>query len=178
MDELVARSVSGDRKALEHLLLDCSTMVAERISKRLRADARDQDNFQDILRQTYLVAVHGIQSFRQHDFPSFRAWILQIADCCVIGFVRNAKARKRGDDRERAFIELNEISAETSRPSKHLRRKEMEVTKRDGSRSQSALATPAKTWLESHASPQVNRSRLTAHCLSRNARKHKRTLNS
>jgi RNA polymerase sigma-70 factor (ECF subfamily) len=124
MDELVDRSVGGDRAALERLLLSCSALVAQRISRRLQADARDRDDLQDILQQTFVVAVRRIGALRHRDFPSFRAWLLQIADSCVIDFVRNAKAHKRGDHFERAFIDLDEISAETSRPSRKLRREE------------------------------------------------------
>jgi RNA polymerase sigma-70 factor (ECF subfamily) len=125
MDDLVARSVNGDRQALERLLLACSTIVLQRISKRLKAQAADQEDLQDILQQTYFSAVYCIGTLRQHDFLSFRTWLLRVADNCVVDFLRHAKAQKRGNRVERSLIELDDLTGHTSHPSKRLHREEV-----------------------------------------------------
>jgi RNA polymerase sigma-70 factor (ECF subfamily) len=124
LDEPVTLSVGGDRQAMERLLLACSQLVAGRLNRRLRDASGKPDYAQDILQETYLAAVYRIGSLRQHDFVSFRAWLLRISDNCAVDYLRRHHARKRGGMAQRELLELDELATLSNHPSSRARRLE------------------------------------------------------
>ena len=96
--ELVAEATSGDRLALERLLMMHGSRLARHLAPRMPSSLQGVIDVDDVLQQTFLQAYRDIASFQPQHQGSFFAWLRGIADNRLLDCVRELKRKKRGGD--------------------------------------------------------------------------------
>lgn len=96
----VAAAAAGDRAAYDRLVQDLRPLMASVARRYVRGEA-DVD---DVIQQTLLRGWQQIGRFQGR--ASFRTWILRIATCTALNFIR--------DQRSFEPVELDELPAFTS----------------------------------------------------------------
>ena len=140
--KLIAGAKSGDRLALQELLLLHFRPLAGHIAHKIPASIRDEIDVEDVIGQAFVQIVRDIKDCRAESDRSFFAWVRTIAEHRLYDAIRRAKAEKRGGDRQRArqvvsphdssIIELVEqLSAGSHRPSRSAIRHEAINSVRD-----------------------------------------------
>jgi RNA polymerase sigma-70 factor (ECF subfamily) len=99
--ELIRRAISGDRPALERLLLDHYDPLLRHIDRKLPAAMQSVLEPEDILQETFAQAFRDVGRFEPRSSESFHAWLRSIAEHRLQDAVRALKRKKRGGDRRR-----------------------------------------------------------------------------
>ncbi len=99
--ELVTNAVSGDRVALERLLLNYYTQLSQHVAPRLPMYIQTVVNVDDILQQTFMQVFRDIGNFQPRSDLSFFAWLKTIAEHRIQDAVKELKRKKRGGDHVR-----------------------------------------------------------------------------
>jgi RNA polymerase sigma-70 factor (ECF subfamily) len=109
----VPLAVSGDRAAIQQLLLAHHDQVVSVIAAKVPADLRAVLSADDVCQDTYFTVFQQIASFQPHDERAFRRWLLTIAERKLIDAIRKQRAVKRGGGRqvENARMDACESSA-------------------------------------------------------------------
>lgn len=94
--DLIQRAVSGNRPALEELLLIFYDRLARRIGRRLPRNLRRVFSEEDILQQTYAEVFQRIGSFQPKGRCAFYRWLVTIADHRLQDAARAQQTVKRG----------------------------------------------------------------------------------
>src|SRR4051812_29008255 len=94
----VAAAVSGDRVALERLLLADYDQLERRIRAKLPARLQSTQAVEDILQLTFLQAFRDIVRFEQRPDASFSDWLARIADNRLYDAIKEQDRQKRGGD--------------------------------------------------------------------------------
>ncbi|TWT45081.1 RNA polymerase sigma factor SigX [Phycisphaerae bacterium RAS1] len=144
--EWLSRARSGDRAALQQLLLSLHDRASAAISGRLPADLSGLLSADDVLQEAYIVVCREIGTFEGSEFDAFVSWVIRVAEHRMLDMIKGLRARKRGGKRraidvspkgdDQATINLLEMLSVHSRtPSRSVARRE------DVSLVQSALAS-------------------------------------
>jgi RNA polymerase sigma-70 factor, ECF subfamily len=99
--ELVSQAISGDRPALERLLLDRCDRLSRHIERKLPVSVRGMLGVEDVLQETFAQVFRDIGRFEPRSSDSFSAWVRTIADHRLQDCLRELKRKKRGGDRRR-----------------------------------------------------------------------------
>jgi len=97
--ELVALAISGNRRALQELLLAYASRLSRRISAKLPRRLQGILDMEDVLNATYLQVFRGIATLEQTSEVAFYAWLKTIADNQLQDMLRSLQRKKRGGDR-------------------------------------------------------------------------------
>ena len=94
----IARARSGDRAALEDLLLAHCSFITRHIGPKIPASVRGVLSVDDVLQQTFLEAFRSVYRFQPRTPNSFRVWLKTIADCQLQNMVKALTRKKRGGE--------------------------------------------------------------------------------
>jgi RNA polymerase sigma-70 factor (ECF subfamily) len=133
--ELIVRAASGDRSALEHLLLIHYPGLSRYVAARLPTSAQGIVSPEDILQEAFIQAFRDIGRFQPRSDRSFSAWLRAIAENRLRDTIKALQCKKRGgefrrvdglrDEQPSSIADLVEIlSAGSSTPSRCLARRE------------------------------------------------------
>jgi RNA polymerase sigma-70 factor (ECF subfamily) len=133
--ERIAQAIAGSRPALERLLLDHYTPLAQHLQPRIPASMQSVIAVDDILQETFSQVFEGIRTFTPKTDKSFGAWLKAIAENRLRDAIKAQKRKKRGGGQTRvqppaspdqgSVASLAEmLSAGSSTPSQALARKE------------------------------------------------------
>ena len=100
--DLIARATSGDRVALEELLLVYSRRLSRYVAPKLPVSLQGVLGTEDILQQTFVQAFRDIANFRQTSERSFFAWLKAIAEHRLQDALKELRCEKRGRGYRRA----------------------------------------------------------------------------
>ena len=100
-ERLVAQAISGDRPALERLLLDHCDRLSRHIEWKLPVSVRGVLGVEDVLQETFSQVFRDIGRFEPRSSESFFAWLRTIADHRLQDCLKALKRKKRGGDRKR-----------------------------------------------------------------------------
>ncbi len=97
--DLIALAISGNRPALQELLLADTSRLSRRISAKLPRSLQGLLDMEDVLNATYLQAFRGISKLRNNSEVAFYAWLKTIADNQLQDMLRSLQRKKRGGGR-------------------------------------------------------------------------------
>lgn len=96
---LVTAATSGDRRALERLLLAHYPRLEVRVRSRLGPEAAGHVGVEDVLQEAFVDVFRGIDQFRPTADGSFKAWLNSIVEHRMLDTVRRLRRKKRGGGR-------------------------------------------------------------------------------
>lgn len=96
IEVLIERAKTGDRVALEALLMTHAEELSAHSSRRIPAELQRTFSVEDILQETFLEAFSKIERFRESTPRAFLAWLKAIADVCLLRVIREQGRKKRG----------------------------------------------------------------------------------
>lgn len=100
-EQLLAMAKSGDRLALQRLMLAHAEEVGAYIRGRLQGSVKTHVDADDILQLVFLDAFRDIKSLRATNESGFRGWLFQISRHRLGDTLRAAARVKRGANRHR-----------------------------------------------------------------------------
>jgi RNA polymerase sigma-70 factor (ECF subfamily) len=106
--ELIKRAASGERAALERLLLDHFTTLSAHITKRIPPSLQSIVGVDDLVQSTFTNVFQSIEKYEVRKDATFLSWLLAIADNQLRDTIRAHRCQKRGGDRTR----VHNVSAE------------------------------------------------------------------
>ena len=109
--QLAAKAKSGDRVALQQLMLMYSSQLSHHIAPKLPASVQRVISADDIVQQTFMQAFRDIEQFESRPDSSFFSWLKTIAEHRAQDAVKSLKRMKRGGDR----VQLHRAPASQSR---------------------------------------------------------------
>jgi RNA polymerase sigma-70 factor, ECF subfamily len=131
---LVAAAITGDRVALERLLLAHYDGLARQVAARLPARLQSTQAVEDILQLTFCQAFRDVGRFEQRDDATFANWLAQIAENRLLDAIKQHDAQKRGGgvphltdetrDESRAVSLWNWVASQDPSPSSIVARDE------------------------------------------------------
>jgi len=98
---LITKAISGDRPALERLLLDHCDRLVRHVDRKLPRSVRSVLGVEDVLQETFAQAFRDIRGFKPRSSESFFAWLRTIAEHRLQDAVRALTRKKRGGDHHR-----------------------------------------------------------------------------
>ena len=98
--ELLAKAISGDRVALQELLLLYHRQFTSYVKLRRPAGLQSTVCSDDVVQQAYVHVIREIKHFRPRTPRSFFAWLKKIGENCLRDAIRAQKCVKRGGDRQ------------------------------------------------------------------------------
>ncbi len=99
--ERIAKAISGDRPALQELLLIHTPHLSRQIAAKLPSSVRGLLEVEDVLNATFFQAFRNIGTLRQASERSFYAWLKTIAENQLRDALRTLQRKKRGGDYHR-----------------------------------------------------------------------------
>ncbi|MCA9243820.1 MAG: sigma-70 family RNA polymerase sigma factor [Phycisphaerales bacterium] len=102
---------SGDRAALEEILLHYYDNVVERLRPKLPADLQGVIAFEDVMQEACADVARSIDKFTAEDGAAFLAWFGRIAENRLIDLARAQRAAKRGGGRQQVQADANVVSS-------------------------------------------------------------------
>jgi RNA polymerase sigma-70 factor (ECF subfamily) len=87
-EDLVQRAKAGDEGALRRLLWSHHDRLAAAIAPRMRRDLKRHLEVEDILHDTYVIAIRKIRDFEPAGPNVFYAWLKKIAEHRVLDMVK------------------------------------------------------------------------------------------
>ena len=91
----IAKAVSGDCEALERLLVGSGAKLSRHISQKLPSLLLGRETVEDILQQTYVQAIRGINRLEATTEKAFVAWLKTIAENQIHNAVIAHQRKKR-----------------------------------------------------------------------------------
>lgn len=104
--ELISKSVSGDRVALQKLLLSHYAKLSEYVDHRIPRRIQNVVGADDIVQQTFVQVVRDVQCCTSRTEAAFFAWLKTIAENRVKDAIRYAESEKRGGGRRRVQAQV------------------------------------------------------------------------
>jgi RNA polymerase sigma-70 factor (ECF subfamily) len=98
-EALVVAAASGDRGALERLLLAHYSRLEIRVRSRLGPEVAGLVGVEDVLQEAFVDVFRGIDRFRPMADGGFTAWLNSIVEHRLLDTVRRLRRKKRGGDR-------------------------------------------------------------------------------
>ena len=95
-EALISMAKTGDRQALERLLLTHTPALSCHIAHRFLPSLKRVVTTDDILQETLMQAFLGISTFQKTSSKSFRAWLKTIADMRLLDALKSERRQKRG----------------------------------------------------------------------------------
>ena len=95
---LIAKAVSGDRPALERLLLDHCDRLSRHIDRKLPRSVRSVLGVEDVLQETFAQAFRDVGGFEPRSSQSFFAWLRTVAEHRLQDALKALGRKKRGGD--------------------------------------------------------------------------------
>ena len=106
--ELLSKAVTGDRVALQDLLVLHHTRFTSYVNLRRPAGLQSTVCTDDVVQQAYVRVIREIKHFRPRTPRSFFAWLKKIGDNCLLDAIRSQKRCKRGGDRQQVAARVGE----------------------------------------------------------------------
>ncbi len=135
-NETLVAALTDDRLALQRLLCDCYDGLLRHIQMKLRGPLAETLASEDILQETFVMAIRDIGHCRAQSQSSFAAWLSAIADNRIRDLRKHAQRAKRGggnqplgqvEARGSSRANLVELYADSqTSPSSKFGRREME----------------------------------------------------
>ena len=94
-EDLVCRSVAGDRVALGQLLLSYCDRLERHIAQQISKDLRGAIEPEDVFQQTCVRAFYAIGSFTGGPKSSFYGWLRTIADHLLKDIAKHRRVERR-----------------------------------------------------------------------------------
>jgi len=115
---LVRKAQRGDNLASEALFGRYSDRVLEIVRIRLRAQGRLRRKEQslDLMQQSLLEALKGLDSFEMHDESSLIRWLSRVVERVLLNRLDYYEADKRNMDREVSIEPVGHSASEETRP--------------------------------------------------------------
>ena len=104
-NELIAKATSGDRAAIEELLIAHSTRLSRHIARQLPPALQSTVSVDDIQQLTFVEVFRSITEFSPRSKRSFVAWLKTIADSRLQD-ARKGLARKKREGPHRQAVGL------------------------------------------------------------------------
>ncbi len=101
VSKLIADAVAGDSAALERLLVSNSARLSRHIVRKFPSVLAGRDTTEDILQQTYVRAIRGINQFEGTTERALMAWLSKIAENQIHNAVVAHQRKKRSGGRHR-----------------------------------------------------------------------------
>lgn len=101
LDDLLAKAVAGDVKALTTLLEECAPKVRARIESRIGPHLRASLDADDVMQVTYIEVVMRLNRFKSGGASGFLAWLTRLAENNLIDAIRSLEAARRPDPSKR-----------------------------------------------------------------------------
>lgn len=101
-NDLPLRAASGDRAALEQLLLEDYPRLERRMRPKIPPSLAGAISVDDVIQETFADAFRCIGAFEPQGEGSFSRWIATIAERKLKDLLKSQLAQKRGGDRQRA----------------------------------------------------------------------------
>ncbi len=101
VEELTAKAVSGDRPALQELLLAYTPRISRHIAYRLPASLQGILDVEDVLNATFIRAFRNIGQLKETSEAAFVAWLKAIAVNQLKDALKSLTRKKRGGDFKR-----------------------------------------------------------------------------
>jgi RNA polymerase sigma-70 factor (ECF subfamily) len=95
-DELIERATSGDREALQVLLIEQCAWLPRHVEPQLPDDLRSILSVDDAVQETLVEVFRSIGQFQSRGRAAFAAWIKSAADNKVQNMIRDLRCQKRG----------------------------------------------------------------------------------
>lgn len=110
---LVRAFQRGDQSARERLFTRYLPRIRQIVALRVGRRMRELHEHEDVVQETLLSAVRGLDSFESRGEGSFRHWLAKLVENRIRDAMRRAQALKRGGARERtlAMDDTNVLSA-------------------------------------------------------------------
>ncbi len=99
--ERIGKAVSGDRFALQELLLAHTPQLSRHIAPKLPSSLRGILEVEDVLNATFLQAFRNIGKLREVSERSFYAWLKTIAENQLRDALKTLQRKKRGGGHRR-----------------------------------------------------------------------------
>ncbi len=99
--ELIENAVAGDRAALERLMIDHYTPLAQWIRRIPWGRPTEMVDVDDVVQQTFTQVFQYIDRYQQREGITFFAWLTTIAENQMRDAIRAQRRKKRGGDRRR-----------------------------------------------------------------------------
>jgi RNA polymerase sigma-70 factor, ECF subfamily len=133
--ERISQAAAGSRPALERLLLDHYTPLAQHLQPRIPVSLQSVLSVEDVLQETFSQVFQDMHAFTPTTEKSFGTWLKAIAENRLRDAIKANKRKKRGGGHKRVELlprpnqdtvaGLSEmLSAGPSTPSQALARKE------------------------------------------------------
>lgn len=97
--ELLAAAITGDRAAIQQLLVAHHDRLAAAVAAKVPADLRSVLSADDVCQEAYVAVFQRVTSFQPHSERAFQRWLATIADRKLIDAIRMLRAAKRGSGR-------------------------------------------------------------------------------
>ena len=96
VEQLINQARSGDRTALQQLLLKYSAELRNHIAHRLPSSLHSTLDAEDVVQEALCEAYLKIDRLQKSSAESFLAWIKAIGEMSLLMFMRAESAQKRG----------------------------------------------------------------------------------
>jgi len=103
---LVAEAQAGTEAARNELFERYRPRVVQMVSLRLGRSLRDLADVEDLVQETLLDALRGLERFEHRSVGAFRSWLATLAVNRIRAAARLRSTRKRGDGAERRFSDV------------------------------------------------------------------------
>ncbi|MEM7231403.1 MAG: RNA polymerase sigma factor [Planctomycetota bacterium] len=100
---LVAAIQSGDSNALEELFGRYLPRVRQTVALRLGRRLRDMVDIEDVVQESLVRALRGIDNFQHGSDGSFRNWLSRCVQSAIVDIARSETRKKRGEGKVRRF---------------------------------------------------------------------------
>jgi RNA polymerase sigma-70 factor (subfamily 1) len=100
---LVEAAQAGDRTSLEKLFERYLPRVRRIVAMRTGRRLRQSEDVEDIVQETLLEVLQGIDRFESRSEGSFRNWLARCVEHRIIDAARRQASKKRGGGAERRF---------------------------------------------------------------------------
>ena len=96
--QLIAKATSGDRAALEELLVAHCTPLSRHMASKVPSSLKGVLSVDDVMQQTLFEAFRSIERFKPRTPNSFSVWLRTIAECQLQNMVKALTRKKRGGE--------------------------------------------------------------------------------
>lgn len=107
---LIKKAQSGEREALERLLVLHSAELRDHLERRLPARLQGTVGVEDVMQEAFTKAYLKIDQLRDGSVNAFRAWLKTTGEMTMLGFLRSESAQKRGGGMQRRQAANDSVS--------------------------------------------------------------------
>ncbi len=107
---LIEQACSGDRPALERLLISHTNQLRDHLARGLPARLQSTVAVEDVVQEALTQAFLRIELLRDSSPEAFATWLKTIGDMTLVDFIRKEDAQKRGGQFRRRRLTSDSVS--------------------------------------------------------------------